>query len=102
DLQTFQQFIEESFEGVLLCDVHYSMIRSWIVQLVESGLSNRSINRKLSSLNTYYKYLLKTEQIQENPLAKHRPLKTEKKVQIPFSQKEIEYVLQLLSDEKDF
>lgn len=102
DLLTFQLFIEESFEGVLLRDVHYSMIRSWIVQLVESGLSNRSINRKLSSLNTYYKYMLKTEQIQENPLVKHRPLKTEKKVQIPFSQKEIEQVLQLLSDEKDF
>lgn len=102
DLRTFRDFIQTTFDDAGLEEVNYAMIRSWVVSLVESGLSNRTVNRKISSLNTYYKYLIKTGQISENPLAKHHPLKTEKKVQIPFSQKEIEQVLSLLSRETDF
>jgi len=66
--------------------------------LVETGISNRSINRKTSSLNSYYKFLLKIEEIKVNPLVKHKALKTPKKVQIPFSESEINMVL----DQLDF
>ncbi len=66
--------------------------------MVESGITNRTINRKVSSLNSYYKFLLKIEKIKVNPLVKHKALKTAKKVQIPFSENEINAVL----DELDF
>jgi integrase/recombinase XerC len=82
--------------------VNYSVIRSWIVSLVEQGVSNRTINRKVSSLRSYYKFLLKTKQIEVHPLAKHKALKTSKKLQVPFSEKEIDDVIQLLSEEKGF
>ena len=72
------------------------------MSLVDSGIANRSINRKISSLKTYYKFLLKTKQIEINPLAKHKALKTSKKIQVPFSEKEIEQVIQLLEEEVDF
>ena len=78
------------------------MVRSWIVYLVDTGISNSSINRKISSLKTYYKFLLKTSQISETPLAKHRALKVAKKVQIPFSQTEVEDVLELFDHANDF
>jgi len=61
--------------------------------MVDFGISNRSINRKISSLNSYYKFLLKVEMIKVNPLAKHKALKTSKKIQIPFSEKEVVTVL---------
>lgn len=77
--------------------VNYQQIRSWIVVLVESGLSNRSINRKISSLNTYYKFLLKVGDVKQNPLSKHKALKTSKKVQVPFSEEEIKVVLDELN-----
>jgi len=102
DLETFLEFANQQFDYTEIKSVNYSIIRSWIVALVEEGVSNRSINRKMSSLKTYFKFLLKTSQIDENPMVKHRSLKTSKKLQVPFSEKEITNVIELLEEEKDF
>lgn len=102
DLTSFQDFGVVSFSDFDLVTVEYAQIRSWIVSLVEEGKSNRTINRKLSSLKTFYKFLLKIEEIDKNPLAAHRALKTNKKLQIPFSNEEVVDVLSLLSENKDF
>ena len=93
DLESFQKFNQEQFDDMSIKAVNYSQIRSWIIYLVETGITNRSINRKISSLNTYYKFLLKVDNLEMNPLAKHRALKMSKKVQIPFSENEISAVL---------
>ncbi len=102
DLETFLEFIKGEYEVQSINDVNYSQIRSWIVSLVENGLTNRSVNRKVSALNTYYKFLLKIGDIDVNPLAKHKALKTSKKIQVPFSEKEIAMVLDDLHFEMDF
>lgn len=102
DLNTFLDFVLTEFETNSINKVNYSQIRSWIVLLVESGISNRSINRKVSALNTYYKFLLKVGDIESNPLSKHRALKTSKKIQVPFSEVEIKTVLDDLSFDDDF
>ncbi|TGV02533.1 tyrosine-type recombinase/integrase [Flavivirga rizhaonensis] len=102
DLETFSEFIKEEYDSDIIKDVNYSQIRSWIVNMVEKGMSNRSINRKISALNTYYKFLLKTEDINLNPLSKHRALKTSKKIQVPFSELEITTVLDDLNFDDDF
>ena len=102
DLETFLGFVEKEYETGSIKDVNYSQIRSWIVFLVESELSNRSINRKVSALNTFYKFLLKVGDIEINPLAKHKALRTSKKVQIPFSEAEIKTVLDDLNFDDDF
>ena len=93
DLDFFQKFIEKNFEDTALEEVSYSLIRSWIVSMVDSGISNTSVNRKIASLKAFYKFLLKTKQIQLNPLAKHKSLKTPKIIQIPFSEDELNKVL---------
>jgi integrase/recombinase XerC len=72
------------------------------VSLVNKEISNITINRKISSLNSYYKFLLKTETITVNPLARHKALKVSKKVQIPFSEKEITQVLETLQFPEGF
>lgn len=102
DLESFSEFINDEYGQTVIKDVNYSQIRSWIIALVETNISNRTINRKISSLNSYYKYLLKTEEITSNPLAKHKALKTSKKVQVPFSENEIQIVLNELQKETDF
>jgi integrase/recombinase XerC len=48
--------------------VIYPMIRSWLASLIEEGVSARSVNRKLSSLKTYFKYLLRLGLIETNPV----------------------------------
>jgi len=102
DLEAFSSFIEKEYDSDSINDVNYSQVRSWIVNLVESGISNRTINRKTSSLNTYYKFLLKIEAITINPLVKHKALKTSKKIQIPFSENEMQCVISDLEQETDF
>lgn len=102
DLDAFLCFILKEYDTQFITSVNYSQIRSWIVLMVESKISNRSINRKISALNTYYKFLLKIGDIEQNPLAKHKALKTSKKIQIPFSQLEIETALNELNFENDF
>ena len=97
DLQLFSDFIEKEFQLKELKEVNYSMIRSWIIALADQKIANRSINRKIASLKSYYKFLLKTHQIKQTPLATHKALKTEKKIQIPFSEKELEEGLSLFS-----
>jgi len=93
DLISFETFIKSEFDSHDLLIVNYSLIRSWIVTLVDANISNTSVNRKISSLKSYYKFLLKTKQIAISPLLKHKSLKTPKTLQIPFSEKELDEVL---------
>ncbi len=93
DLIFFQEFIRNNFEQENLNEVNYSMIRNWIVSMVDNGISNSSVNRKVSSLKSFYKFLLKIKQIDSSPLLKHKSLKSSEKIQIPFSEKELDKVL---------
>jgi integrase/recombinase XerC len=93
DISFFEAFILNDFQQETLFDINYSQIRSWIVSLVDSGNSNSSVNRKIASLKSYYKFLVKTKQIEVSPLLKHKALKTQQKLQIPFSENELNQVL---------
>ncbi len=82
--------------------VKYDGVRLWVVELSEQKLTNRSINRKMSSLRSFYKFLLKIEEVEVSPLQLHRSLKMEKKLQLPFSVKEIDEVRNMLIGKEDF
>jgi integrase/recombinase XerC len=102
DLISLQDFCRLNFDQENISHVNYSQIRSWIVLLVDQKLSNRSINRKVSSLKSFYKYLQKIKLIDINPLANHKVLKTSKKIQIPFSSSEVNTVLSSFSIDHSF
>ncbi len=89
DLESLVEFLKAEYDVDALEEVNYGQIRSWIVSLSENGISNRSINRKISSLKTFYRFLLKIRVVEVSPLAKHQPLKTMKQIQVPFSEKEM-------------
>jgi integrase/recombinase XerC len=102
DLISLQDFCKETYCQENISHINYSQIRSWIVLLVDQKLSNRSINRKVSSLKSFYKYLQKIKLIDINPLANHKVLKTSKKIQIPFSSSEVNTVLSSFSIDHSF
>jgi len=102
DLLAFFDFAKAEFEINTPKEVTYAVVRSWIVSLSEAKISNRSINRKIASLKTYYKFLQKTGDIITSPLARHRSIKAKPLVQIPFSQQEINAVLDPLTQATDF
>lgn len=90
DLETFQNYCETTHNLSDLVTVPYSIIRSWVVSLIDEGLSTRSVNRKVSALRSYYNFLIKTQQLDQSPLQQHKPLKSRKKVPVPFSVQEVE------------
>jgi integrase/recombinase XerC len=102
DILSFQEYLNNNHEATSVENVVYPQIRSWIVILIENNISNTSVNRKVSSLKSYYKFLLKIKQITVNPLLKHKSLKTAKKIQIPFSEKELQDVFEFNSYSNDF
>jgi integrase/recombinase XerC len=93
DLIQYNKFIIENNGNLEIENADYKIIRSWIVSMVNSNISNRSINRKVSSLKSFYKFLIKTDTIKSSPLKAHSPLKQSKKIQVPFSQEEINSLL---------
>ncbi|WP_394421862.1 tyrosine-type recombinase/integrase [Tenacibaculum mesophilum] len=102
DLIAFKDFCEVEFDQKDLEGIHYNQIRTWIVSLVNDNISNRSVNRKISSLKTFYKFLQKIGEVTVNPLSNHKALKVQKKIQTPFDQNEVEEVLKLIKERSDF
>ena len=102
DIEDFREYCLDHHELREIEGANYSLIRNWIVFLTEQGISNNSINRKVSSLKSYYRFLLKIGVVQQHPLAKHKALKSEKKIQIPFSEQEMAQVLNAIEYTPDF
>jgi len=102
DIETFRDFCLQNFDTPDIDEVPYSIIRAWIVSLVEQPINNRSINRKIASLKAYYKFLMKAGIVTAHPLAKHKALKTAKKVEVPFSEIEMKTILKEIPFAKDF
>lgn len=102
DILAFQDFLNLNHEGVSLEDATYPIIRTWIVMLADDKMATVSINRKMASLKSFYKFLLKTKQISINPFLKHKSLKTAKKVQIPFSETEVNQLFEVYFLDDDF
>lgn len=93
DVAAFEAFLVSDFDGMAASEVSYGMVRSWIVSMVDAGMGNVSVNRKISSLKSFYKFLMKIGVIAVSPLSQHKSLKTPRKVQVPFSEAELERLL---------
>ncbi|NNE03703.1 MAG: tyrosine-type recombinase/integrase [Eudoraea sp.] len=102
DIREFKIFCKDTYTLGSIDEVDYSIIRNWIVRLVDSQVNNRTVNRKVYSLKAYYKFLMKIHKIPASPLAKHKALKTAKKIEIPFSEDEMTQVFNEITFENDF
>ena len=93
DLIQFQVFLSSSSEVLSAKDAQYNHIRSWIISLIEDGISPISVNRKIASLKSYYKFLLKREEIVINPTQRLQPLKSGRKLPQFIQEQEVERLL---------
>lgn len=98
DLQQFDMFLFETYQTKDMSEVNYPMIRQWIVGFIEMGLTHKTINRKLSTLKTFFKFLLKIQAIEVTPMAQHKSLKLPKRQQEVFSILELEKVSNYFED----
>lgn len=102
DLIQFFNYLDIKATEFELQIIDYGSIRSWIVILIEEGISNRTVNRKIASLKAFFKFLVKVQIIESSPLLLHKILKEPKKTQVPFSINEIENVLDQYYNHEDF
>ncbi|MDX2001081.1 MAG: tyrosine-type recombinase/integrase [Chitinophagales bacterium] len=80
DLEQFSLFLSSTFEIADAKDVSHTYIRSWMASLMEDGITPRSINRKLSALKSYYKFLIKRGEVLKDPTLKIVSPKTKKRL----------------------
>ncbi len=77
DLQQFLKFIRQKYDlGILQAD--YIHVRAWVVKLSNDSISKRSINRKITSLRSFYKFQKASGSLDSNPAAKIKLLKIPK------------------------
>lgn len=89
DLEDFSSFLLKTEAHQDLTGVDKKVVRNFMVDLSEKKISKRSINRKLSSLRSFYLFLLKIGQITASPLENIQSLKFYAEKQIPFSEEEM-------------
>ena len=78
DMDLFVAYLKADYELDDLCAVKTMMVKSYIVKLKEDGLVNRSINRKMSTLRSFYKYCLRENLIEKSPMTGIKALKQPK------------------------
>ena len=89
DLKDFSKFLLETEAHQDFSKVDKKIIRNFMVELSEHQISKRSINRKLSSLRSFFLFLLKVGEIKSTPLENIQSLKFYAEKQIPFSKEEM-------------
>jgi integrase/recombinase XerC len=70
DLIQFFDYMELQFGKVLLNEISHNYIRSWMAAMKEKNITSKTINRKISSLKSFFKYLIKTGALEQTPMSK--------------------------------
>ena len=78
DLEEFSDYLAKTYETSDLLQVTAVMVKSFMASLKENGLANKSIDRKISTLRSFYKYCLREDLIRVSPMMKVKSLKLPK------------------------
>lgn len=93
DLFQFQRFLLNTYDGHAMEGASFPMIRSWIAELVNSENEPRSVNRKIATLRSFYKFLLRQGTLSKDPMLKVKVLKTQKRLPQFVKEEEINTLL---------
>lgn len=101
DIAQFQSFLTlQDLSEV--ADTDTKMLRSWVVSLIDQGISSRSVNRKIASLRSFYKFLQRRGAIKDNPALLIKPLKTPKALPEFVQKSEMDKLLDQVEFPDDF
>jgi integrase/recombinase XerC len=80
DLDSFFNYLRDEYGGISLTEISHIYIRSWLVSMKEQKMTARTLNRKISTLKSFFKYLLKTGVLLQTPMSKIISPKNEKRL----------------------
>lgn len=93
DLNQLKSYLKETYELEDFLQVNHGILRSWIVSLIDNGIAPQSINRKIATLKSFYKFLQAREDLGQSPASRLKPLKTDKKLPAFVRESEINTLL---------
>jgi integrase/recombinase XerC len=102
DLEQFSAYIQKNHDVKELSDIDHTLIRSWIVSMMNEKLNPRSVNRKITTLKTFYKYLLRQQVVKENPMLKIQSPKTSKRLPVFVEKDNMDELLEKIEFGSDF
>lgn len=103
DLDQFFLFLMDKYQiKDEVSDISFQIVRNWIATLLEKGVSATSVTRKISTLRTYFKFLIREEIIKENPMIKIISPKTKKRLPIFVEEDKIKSLLNEVNFEDGF
>jgi len=102
DLEQFSDFCQTAFEKEDISKAEHTEIRAWIIDLVERQLSATSVNRKIATLRSFYKFLLRSGELSKDPTYKIKALKTPKRLPEFVQEEAIEKILDEMVYEPTF
>lgn len=103
DLTEFKEFFESLHEGIAWTSVDESVVREWMVYLLdERKMKSASVNRKLSTLRSFYHYLIKIGELKVNPMTRITGPKKEKVLPVFIREKEMDRLIELLEEDKSY
>ena len=100
DLAQFRDFVLTHYDTLLIQEVKRIHVRTWLADLSEQNISSRSIHRKISTLNSFYKFLNRQGVIETSPMINIIKPKAEKRLPSFVRQDKIDKVLRVASDDK--
>lgn len=102
DLALFSEYIRREFELSDLSKVNQDMIRSWMVTMIDYGTLPTTVNRKISTLKSFYNYLIKLRLVTENPARLVRSVKKPHKLPLYYKEDQIDEYLDKFSEDLEF
>ena len=102
DLLQFQNYLQSEYSLTNDFHVSHTIIRSWIVSLMEKGLNPRSVNRKITTLKTFYKFLMREGLQDKNPMLKIQSPKTAKRLPVFVEEENINHLFDDQEPSSDF
>lgn len=99
DLEQFSFYLSGIEQGLGIENVDADLVRGWLASLVDSGYSATSVNRKLSSLKSFYRFMLRNHYIEVNPVAMLSGRKKPKRVPEVVRDRDMERLIDTMSDE---
>lgn len=102
DIAQFIAFINPQQESIPVSEINYQQIRSWVASLIKDKISAKSVNRKLSTLKSFFKYLQRQQIIDANPMAKISGPKTPKRLPVFVDEHQMENLFSAVTFEDGF
>ena len=101
DLEGFMDFVQREFGEVQLSEISHSIVRTWLAVLRDEGLDTKSIRRKLSSLKSFFKHMLRMGVLETSPMAQVITPKAGKKLPVFMKEEDTAQVSETVTSSSD-